>query len=259
MEGHGGFNHNEHSLRVVDRLEKRYPRFDGLNLSWEVRESTIKHGGRLRQAELHEEFQPQWSPLLEAQLADAADSLAYTSHDIDDGLRSNFIQLEELRQVRLWADAERQVTERCPGIDPKTLIARSISQLIDWQVGDLIAATHARLEEHGIDSIDRVRAHAPPLVGFSQTMQALTAEMQQFLKQGLYLHHRVLKMAQKAKRFLRLIFLEYVRSPQQLPPAYLRRAESESVHRAICDYLAGMTDRFCQEEYQRLFHTFERL
>jgi dGTPase len=254
----GGFNHNLQSLRVVDHLEKRYPGFDGLNLSREIRESIVKHGDRSPGA-IGEDFLPGLQPLLEAQLADVADSLAYNNHDIDDGLRSEFIGLDDLHGVRLWREAEDAVLALHPRIDPKTLVARTISRLIDRQVTDLIETTRRRLEEHGIETVDAVRSHATKLVGFSDEMAALSREMERFLSARLYSHYRTLKMAEKAKRFIAEIFSEYMRNPRQLPPAFQERLEADGKARAIGDYIAGMTDRYCQDEYKRLFHPFERV
>jgi dGTPase len=254
----GGFNHNLQSLRVVDHLERRYPGFDGLNLSWEIRESIVKHGERSAEA-IAEEFLPGQAPLLEAQLADLADSLAYDNHDIDDGLRSDFIALEDLRCVRLWHEAEEAVLAAHPRIDPKTLVARTVSCLIDRQVTDLIEATRSRLAEHGIETVGDVRSHREKLVGFSEKMSALSREMEQFLMARLYSHWRTLKMAEKAKRFIAEIFAEYMRNPRQLPPAFQERIDADGKGRVIGDYIAGMTDRYCQDEYKRLFHPFERI
>ncbi|MEM7230903.1 MAG: deoxyguanosinetriphosphate triphosphohydrolase [Planctomycetota bacterium] len=259
MSDFGGFNHNVHSLRVVDVLESKYPDFDGVNLSFEIRESIAKHGDAFRGDPSLAGFRPEWGPLLEAQLSDLADSLAYTNHDIDDGIRSEFITVEDLRDVTLWREAEAEACERWPEMDRKMLVAKTVSLLIDRQVRDLVESTHGRLQERGIDSVDAVRACDTKLVAFSDEMTKHTKEMLDFLYERLYRHHRTLKMAEKAKRFLRAIFTEYARSPRQLPPWYQQRAEEESVERAICDYIAGMTDRYCQEEYQRLFHPFERL
>ncbi|MBN1441827.1 MAG: deoxyguanosinetriphosphate triphosphohydrolase [Planctomycetes bacterium] len=258
MRDRGGFNHNRQSLRVIDLLEWRYPEFQGLNLCWEIRESTIKHGDFDR-GRLPADFQPGWSPLLEAQLADVADSLAYDTHDIDDGLRAGFLGLEDLRSVRLWHLAEDQVRGKHPRAADHLVVARSVSLLIDRQVRDLVESTHRRLEAARIDSVERVRSHRGPLVGFSDEMQEMKRELQGFLLERLYHHYRTHRMAEKAKRFLRAMFDEYVRDPRQIPPHHQSRAEEEGVHRAVCDYLAGMTDRFCQEEYQRLFQPFERI
>ena len=258
MGEHGGFNHNLHTLRVIDHLERRYPEFEGLNLSWEIRESTIKHGEFARRA-MPEEFEPEWGPLLEAQLADIGDSLAYTTHDIDDGLRSNFITLEEVRGTRLWTEAEKAVRSIYPCFDYKTMVARTVSYLIDSQVRDLIETTRARLLAGSVDSVEKVRSHRGILVALSEEMETKKQEMQQFLHDRLYHHYRTVKMAEKAKRFIKDMFAEFVRNPRQLPPEYERRTRDEGIHRPICDFLAGMTDRYCQEEYQRLFYPFERV
>jgi dGTPase len=258
MEGEGGFNHNRQTLRVLDCLEKRYPAFDGLNLSWEVRESIAKHRSK-RPFPIAGEFLPDLRPCLEAQLVDLADSLAYNNHDIDDGLRSDFIALSDLRGVRLWRDAEEGMVaaERAP--DSRVRAARVVSRLIDRQVRDLIESTAARLEAAGIDSSEKARRHGEDLVGFSPALRELTGEMARFLAEKLYRHFRILKMAEKARRFITEIFREYQRNPGQLPPAFQARIAEEGRDRAICDYLAGMTDRFCQDEYKRLFYPFERM
>ncbi|MBI4606893.1 MAG: deoxyguanosinetriphosphate triphosphohydrolase, partial [Planctomycetes bacterium] len=232
--------------------------FPGLNLSWEIRESIAKHGDH-RARPLPPEFEPGWKPLLEAQLADIADSLAYDNHDIDDGLRSHFLGLDDLRSVRLWREAERRAVEAHPPMEAKTLVARTVSGLIDMQVRDLIETTCRRLASEGVESVEDVRAHREKLAGFSEEMEALKAEMEAFLREHLYQHYRTLKMAEKAKRFVAQIFEEYMRSPGQLPPAYQERIAAEGKERVICDYIAGMTDRFCQDEYKRLFHPFERV
>jgi dGTPase len=258
MEEEGGFNHNRQTLRVVDRLEKRYPAFDGLNLSFEIRESIAKHRSK-RSFAVPEEFLPSLRPLLEAQLADIADSLAYSSHDVDDGLHSDFIATEDLRGVRIWREAEEGVLDTLGGADPKVRIARTVSRLIDRQVRDLIEATAGRLRNLQIDGVDMVRAHPSDLVDFSDGMRERIAELEAFLTAHLYRHFRIQKMAEKARRFVSAIFREYQRNPLQLPPAFQSRIAEEGRDRVICDYIAGMTDRYCQDEYKRLFYPFERM
>jgi dGTPase len=258
MAEDGGFNHNRQTLRVIDHLEKRYPHFDGLNLSWEIRESIAKHRSK-RPFPVSEEFRPALRPLLEAQLVDIADSLAYTSHDVDDGLRSDFVTVEELREVRLWHEVEDEVAEATPGADPKVRHARVVSRLIDRQVRDLTETSAARIEAAGIDSVEKARALSEDLMGFSAPMRERIDELGTFLLEKLYRHFRIMKMAEKAKRFIRLIFEEYRKSPRQLPPAFLAKIPEEGRDRTICDYMAGMTDRYCQDEYKRLFYPFERI
>jgi dGTPase len=258
LKDQGGFNHNRQSLRVVDYLEQRYPEFDGLNLSWEIRESIATHGEHWRET-IEEEFDPDSMPLLEAQLTDVADSLAYSNHDIDDGLRSRFITLDELREVRLWREVEEGMRASCPPMEPKTLVARMVSRLIDAQVIDLIEATFERLQANGVSTVEHVRAHPARLVDFSAEMAVRKREMDEFLATHLYSHYRTLKMAEKAKRFIAAIFEEYLRNPRQLPPRFQDRIATEGKARVICDYVAGMTDRYCQDEYKKLFHPFERV
>ncbi|MEM7261985.1 MAG: deoxyguanosinetriphosphate triphosphohydrolase [Planctomycetota bacterium] len=255
MEHRGGFNHNRHSLRVVEELEKRYPDFPGLNLSWEIRESIAKHYGRFEEPSL-QRFDPDGLPLLEAQLADIGDSLAYDTHDLDDGLRSGYIHVDELRSLEIWQEAEERVRERWPQIDERRRIARSVSRLIDAQVQDLIVESKRRIAESGVRSVEDVRAAKQPLIAFSKSMAGKKRKLEQFLRANLYQHYRSKKIAEKGKRFIEAIFLEYLREPGQLPGHHRRRIESEGVERVICDYLAGMTDRFCLQEYMRLFVPF---
>ena len=254
----GGFNHNRQSLRVVDVLEKRYPDFDGLNLSYEVRESIAKHRSK-RALAVADEFRPAESPLLEAQLVDLADSLAYNNHDIDDGLRSDFIKVEELRALKLWRDAEDEVVAELGKIDSRVLVARVVSHMIDAQVRDLIETTFLRLESLRVDSVEKVRSQKEDVVGFSPPMQAETRALSAFLHESFYRHYRIVKMAEKAKRFIAEIFREFQRNTEQLPPSFRARIEPDGRERVIGDYIAGMTDRFCQDEYKRLFYPFERL
>jgi dGTPase len=190
---------------------------------------------------------------------DLADSLAYLNHDVDDGLRSDFIGLEELRGVRLWREVEADAAREIEGADPKVRVARMVSRLIDRQVRDLIEATAERLRRLGIDSVEKARGAGEDLVAFSAAMRESTAELAAFLNEKLYRHFRILKMAEKAKRFITEIFEEYLKNPGQLPPAFLAMVAEEGRERAICDYIAGMTDRFCQDEYKRLFYPFERM
>ncbi|MFQ5655583.1 MAG: deoxyguanosinetriphosphate triphosphohydrolase, partial [Planctomycetota bacterium] len=249
MAGRGGFNHNRHTLRVVDLLEQRYPGFAGLNLTWEVRESIVKHGGGSDHPDI-DDFEPEWRPLVEAQLVDIGDSLAYDNHDIDDGLRSRYFAVEDLRGVELWRRAEEEVRGRWPGIDERRLVARAISGLINAQVQDIVGECRGRLAAEGIGSAMEARRSGRDLVGFSEGMEMMKREMQSFLNKRLYQHHRSRRMGEKGKRFIEAIFSEYQREPRQLPEEYQQRIPEEGSDRVICDYIAGMTDRFCQREHQ---------
>ncbi|MFN0058552.1 MAG: deoxyguanosinetriphosphate triphosphohydrolase [Planctomycetota bacterium] len=252
MAAHGGFNHNRHCLRVVDVLERRYPDFPGLNLSWELRESIAKHYGRFDARELAS-FEPALKPLLEAQIVDIGDALAYDSHDLDDGMRSGYLQLDELKTLELWRLAELQVAERWPQADQRASVARTVSRLIDAQVQDLLAETRRQLAALGVRSVDDVRRAPNLLAQFTPEMQRMKRELKSFLRERLYRHPRSVRMAEKGKRFIAAIFNEYLRAPGQLPIEYRKRAERDGLQVAVCDYLAGMTDRFCLREYMRLF------
>lgn len=258
MEPWGGFNHNRHCLRVVDLLEQRYPTFAGLNLSWEIREAIVKHGGPEGNAR-YQEFEPGWRPLLEAQLVDIGDSLAYDSHDIDDGLRSGYLTVDDFSEIELWRRKLEDVRSRWGDLNDKHLISRTVSAVIDAQVQDLISETRRRLNAGSFDSVAAIREAPEDLVSFSSEMQDMKQELQQFLRERLYRHYLTKKMSEKGKRFIEAIFLEYRREPGQLPNEYRPKPGQESdahICEQICDYIAGMTDRYCQQEYMRLFVPF---
>jgi len=252
MEDHGGFNHNLHCLRVVDLLERRYPDFPGLNLTWEVRESVVKHYGAFDRPGL-EAFEPDSQALLEAQLADIADSLAYNNHDLDDGYRSGFLDLSDLREVELFRRAEEQVIGRYGAIDERMLVARAVSTLIDGQIQDLIETSLGLLEEFAITSVEAVRSCPQGLIAFSPEVARLKSEMRDFLHQRLYSHPLCLRESRRGKRTIARLFGEYKRDPSLLPAEHCERIDDLGAEVVICDYIAGMTDRFCFKEHQRLF------
>ena len=254
MRSHGGFNHNRHCLRIVDELELRYPLFSGLNLTWEVREAIVRHYGSF-DGELAE-FASAGAPLLESEVVDIADSLAYDNHDLDDGFRSGYLTLADLEEVELFAEAAEGVRKVYGKLENRLLITRAVSSLIHAEIIDLVTETRRRIDEGNIDSLDAVRAADGPIVAFSPAMEKKKRAMQEFLYERLYRHYRCQRMAEKGKRFLGALFEEYLREPGQLPPLHRERVETLGPHRAICDYLAGMTDRFCLQEYQRLFSPF---
>jgi dGTPase len=270
LQGRGGFDHNLYGLRRVDVLEERYPEFPGLNLSWELRESFVQHSKCRDQPECRE-YLAAGSPLLEAQLVDACDSLAYDTHDTDDALGIGLISLDELDGVELWRRAAAPVRERHPGLRGDVFRAAVIRELIAWQVADLIDETGRRLDAHRIVTLADVRACPTPIVGFGPDLMALKTELESFLHERVYRHHRVLRMAAKGQSILRRMFAEFIARPDLLPerylarwvdapPALLRRRrttvvpQEASLERIVADYLAGMTDRFARQEYLRLFH-----
>ncbi len=269
---HGGFDHNLFGLRRVDELEERYPDFPGLNLSFEVREAFAQHSGKSTAPESLE-FQGSGSPLLEAQVADVVDSLAYDTHDTDDALGLGLITLEELNEVEFWVRASERVRAHTPGLTGHPFRTAVVRELLAWQVTDLLEETARRLETAMVKSLDDVRTATEPLVGFSPAVRAGKLGLERFLRGRVYTHHRVLRMTANGKRILQMLFTEYVKSPELLPEKHLRRwVEAEriagptppgwvvanrrpvdSLHRVVGDYLAGMTDRFAQQEYRRLF------
>ena len=251
MSSHGGFNHNRHALRVVDLLESRYPEFPGLNLSWEVRESIVKHYGKFDEPELAA-FSPGEPPTLEAQLADIGDSLAYDSHDLDDGLRSGVLDLKELSLIDIFKRAMQKVEDRYGrGISNRAFVARCVSGVIADQVNDLVTTSRERIKN--LTGVAEVRSHDGPLLGFSPSMTSDKAQLQGFLQEKLYRDPYCVRVSQKGRRMVAALFEEFVREPAQLPSEHLARCAEIGRERAVCDYLAGMTDRYCAQEYERLF------
>ena len=254
MREHGGFEHNLQSLRVVDVLEERYAEFDGLNLTFEAREGILKHCSRRNARELGavaERFLAGTQPSLEAQLANLADELAYNNHDVDDGLRSGLITLEQLGEVGIFSRHAREVTARHPGLTGRRLIHETIRTMINSLVVDLTGESLRRITAAGPASIDEAR-HAPPLIGFSDAMAAEHGELKRFLRDALYRHYRVLRMSAKARRIIGELFQAFTSDPRLLPPQDQARARQDAP-RAVADYIAGMTDRYAIREHRRLF------
>ena len=252
MRDHGGFEHNLHALRIVELLEYRYPDFPGLNLSWEVLEAMALHSKR-REAPEVAEFLPVGQPLLEAQAADAADSLAYDAHDVDDALGVGLVSLDDMEEVALWRRASEQVRQRHGELRPEQFQPTVVRMLISWQVSDLLEQTRERLRKEHIGTVADVRSFPETLVGMGPEMRQLKAELEEFLHRRVYKHYRVQRMAMKGSRIVQMLFEEFRRAPQLLPPRYGRRVEAGRLERVVCDYVAGMTDRYAQEEHQRLF------
>lgn len=250
----GGFEHNLQSLRVVDELEERYADFNGLNLCFETREGILKHCSvaHARQlGDVGERFLSRTQPSLEAQLANLADEVAYNNHDIDDGLRSGLITLEQLQEVSIFERHHAQVLDRYPGLAPRRAVAETIRRMINTLIVDLTRTSLARIRDAAPASADDVR-RAPPLAGFSDEIRAEADTLKKFLFDNLYRHYRVLRMSTKARRIVRELFAAFLDDPRLLPPDY-RRAGFNEQARAIADYIAGMTDRYAIREHKRLF------
>ncbi|MDO9575762.1 MAG: deoxyguanosinetriphosphate triphosphohydrolase [bacterium] len=258
MKDKGGFEHNRQGLKVVDFLEDRYPDFRGLNLTFETREGIVKHRTIYDIPHIEDltEFEPHLSPTLEAQVINVADEIAYNSHDFDDGIKSEYLTTEQLEYVPLFKDIYNTVkTERLPG---EKVIARSIRRLIALQVTDVVKETEKKIFELGIKSIKDVRS-CPLIVAFSQDMLDKQKELKKFLYENLYSHYKVLKMQLKAKKYITDLFRRYLEDIRQLPSDYQARVEESSPEEIVCDYIAGMTDRFAQDEYERLFLPYAKM
>jgi dGTPase len=251
LSAHGGFDHNLHALRIVEILEERYPDFPGLNLTWEVREAIVHHSKHHNQSE-YRPYLEAGQPLLEAQVVDAADSLTYDTHDLDDALGLGLISLEELEAVEFWRRAADSVRQLVLSADLfRTGVVR---RLIDWQVRDMVAHSLERIKQERIASVEDVRHASGLVVGCSRELAPLKAGLEQFLHQNVYRHHRVQRMAHKGRRILQALFDEFCHQPELLPDHFTRRRRDDPLPRVVGDYLAGMTDRFCQQEFLRLFH-----
>ncbi|MDP1607654.1 MAG: deoxyguanosinetriphosphate triphosphohydrolase [Rhodocyclaceae bacterium] len=255
MIDHGGFEHNLQSLRIVDRLEERYGAFDGLNLMFETRAGILKHCAPAKAralGEVGQRFLDDRRPSLEAQICNLADEIAYNNHDVDDGLRSGLITLDQLEQISLFARHARQALLEFPRLAGRRLIHETVRRVIDAQVTDLLTETQQRIAAKAIKTLADVEC-APPLVGFSAAMQAENRELKNFLRTELYRHYQVVRMTNKARRVIRDLFAAFLAEPRLLPPQYQASGEQEGMPRVIADYIAGMTDRYAMKEHRRLF------
>jgi len=254
MRPYGGFEHNLQSLRVVDILEQRYAAFDGLNLTFETREGILKHCS-LKNArtlgEVGERFVRKHRPSLEAQTANLADEIAYNNHDVDDGVRSGLIDLEQLAGVKIFARHMRAVLRQYPRLPPRRLRHETVRRMIDTLVTDLIRTSAENIRRHAPGSIEEVRL-APPLIAFSPRIREESQELKRFLRENLYRHYRVVRMSTKARRIVTELFAALLSDTRLLPPEFQEQA-GEGAPRAIADYVAGMTDRYAILEHRRLF------
>ncbi len=254
MKDHGGFEHNVHCLRIVEKLEESYCEFPGLNLTYETREALKKH------PENFAKNAPRQFRSLEAEVVDLADEIAYNSHDLDDGLRSEFISEQKLEEVALWREAAKYVTKKYgTGIAATARKRLIIRLLINQLATDLLDTSVSRIKKLGLGSLAELQKIRHPVVGFSDPMKRKVGELKKFLHKNLYQHYRVIRMTDKGQRFLKDLFRVYREKPAQLPPDALKRQREDGLYRVLCDYLAGMTDRFALDEYKRLFEPYERV
>jgi dGTPase len=260
MRDHGGFEHNLQSLRVVEQLELRYAEFDGLNLSFEVREGILKHcsvkNARLL-GEVGQRFLDKTSPSLEAQLTNYADEIAYNNHDIDDGLRSGLITIDQLAKVELFAQNLSEVKALYPKLESRRLINETVRRMINTLVVDLCTYSANNIAKHQPKDITDIR-RLPQLIGFSPEVGAKNLKLKQFLRKNLYHHYKVNRMSAKATRIVKELFEAFYGNTGLLPDEFQTYAEQNKA-RAVADYIAGMTDRFAIREHRKLFTVEEYL
>lgn len=257
MQDYGGFDHNKQALRIVEKLERRYPEWPGLNLTYELREGIVKHETEYDVSSA-EGFEPDKRGLIEAQIANVADEIAYNAHDLDDGLRAALFTPEHMDGLELWEMVKASVGWDGARFDDLWR-HRLIRRLIGLEVTDVVTATAKRLQAEGVDSVEMLCALDHNVVGFSLEMQALNKPHKDFLYRRMYQHHRVLRMQVKADRLLQQLFEAYVAEPRQMPETTQARIEQVGLQRAVCDYIAGMTDPFALSEHQKLFDPAERV
>ncbi|MCP3718599.1 deoxyguanosinetriphosphate triphosphohydrolase [Paraburkholderia sp. CNPSo 3281] len=254
MREHGGFEHNLQSLAVVDELEEHYGAFDGLNLCFETREGILKHCSREHArhlGDLGERFLLGRQPSIEAQIANIADEIAYNNHDVDDGLRSGLLAIEQLAEVELWQTHYDAARAEYPQIEGRRLVHETVRRIINTLIVDLIGQTRRNLAECAPQSLDDVRS-APALVAHSERVAAQAAALKRFLYRNLYRHYRVMRMANKARRVVKGLFEAFSEDSRLLPPPY-QTQDAAVQPRLIAHYIAGMTDRYALKEYRRLF------
>jgi dGTPase len=256
MKDFGGFDHNKQSLRIVTELENRYPEFPGLNLTWEVREGMVKHESEYDISDARD-YSPELRGNLETQIANVADELAYTTHDLDDGLRSGMINPQMLEGIALWEILRETYHWRGPNLDEMER-HRMIRQLVGLMVTDMITATDERLRTSKVKSALDIQKLKHNVIGYSEDMQRRNREVKDFLYKKLYRNYRVVRMSVKAEKLISDMFNAYRSEPAMLPDHVQSLVEKRGLERTICDYIAGMTDRYAIEEHQRLFNPLEK-
>lgn len=256
MQDHGGFNHNTQSYRVVTELEHRYPQFLGLNLTYETREGMIKHETEYDKSDASE-FEPDKRASLEAQIANLADEMAYNAHDLEDGLRAALFPVDDLDALELW----RELKERIwwDG-QPFTELKRRqvVRELIGMFVVDVLEMTAHNLDTYAIDSVEKLQLHHTNVVSYSPEMRRKVRQLKDFLYERMYNHYRLVRMHVKAERFIGQMFEAYVREPRMLPTKTQARLPDLPVERVVTDYIAGMTDRYALDEWQKLYDPYSR-
>ncbi|MHC4871030.1 MAG: deoxyguanosinetriphosphate triphosphohydrolase [Planctomycetota bacterium] len=254
MEGAGNFEHNAQGLRVVDVLESRYSDFPGLNLSFEVREGFATHSSRHDFPAGHEDFADVKQPPLEAQIVNIADEIAYDTHDLDDGLSSGILNYRDIEDLKIWQCATNEFKIKEKLLPENLYRANAIRNLINIEVSDILQQTEKNIRDASVKKADDIRALEYSLVANSPEIAAMKEELEDFLKDKFYRYYTVARMASKAKRFITELFNAYVAEPVLLPDEHKELIEKHGLKRTVCDYIAGMTDRFAEKEYHKLFY-----
>ena len=267
MKNYGGFEHNLQSLRVVDELEEKYAAFNGLNLTFESREGILKHCSLKNAKQLGkvgERFINKTQPNIESQMVNVADAIAYNCHDVDDGLRSGFITIEQLQETKLFNMLYSKVAKDYPNLDNKRTIYEIVRRMIDIQIKDLIATSSSKISAANPQSVDDIRKNKDSLISFSDDMYAMHIELKRFLRENLYKHYRVHRMSHKAGNVITELFQAMLNDLRLMPPEYKAKAKEEEEKtaesgraRIVADYIAGMTDRYAIKEYKRIFDPTE--
>jgi len=267
MVNSGGFDHNIQSLRIVDKIEKRYPTFIGLNLSWETREGIIKHTTKYDNVgkflEGFPDLRPKEQPTLEAQIMDKADEIAYNNHDLDDGIKSDILSSESLQKLELWKMVAKDVKKRYSRIEKHIFNYLVIKNIINKLISDLITTTDKNINKLGSKKISNIKNRPRDIIAFSKDADELNSELRGFLNANFYNHYLVKRMSLKYTHFLEKLFVVYYAEPDILKPYFRDKIKSEKntskKKRIICDYIAGMTDRYALEEYRKIFDVHEKI
>jgi dGTPase len=269
MKEDGGFEHNMQSLRVIDVLEEKYPDFPGLNLAWETREGIIKHTSDY-DSPLFADYEPLLMPTLESQVVNIADEIAYNSHDVDDGITSGILKIDDLKKTAIWSEIEKSVDMKIFSALPLDMQKYNIVRaLINIQITNLVNNVMGNLNSHDIDSVDKVRNYPGHLISYSEESLAMHKDLKDFLYKNFYKHYKVIRMEYKAEKIIEDLFRIYEKrgiikdkrgiETSILPPEAKKRINIDPLKRVICDYMASMTDRFILEEYKKLFDPYEKV
>ncbi|GAB4269190.1 MAG: deoxyguanosinetriphosphate triphosphohydrolase [Candidatus Promineifilaceae bacterium] len=257
MQDYGGFNHNTQSYRVVTKLEERYPDFLGLNLTYETREGMIKHETDYDKSDT-QGFSPNKRASVEAQIANLADESAYNAHDLDDGLRAGLFTVEELDELVIWQELKERVGWRNGRIFDPIIRHEIIRELIGMSVNDILHNTAETIQAFQLDSPEKIQSHHENVVDYSPEFGIKIRQLKKFLLENMYRHYRLMRMQTKAERFVTELFKAYISEPRMLPKETQKHLENRELHRVVADYIAGMTDRYALQEWEKLFDPYHR-